>query len=370
MCLCCCSAVNDWLNQIQSDPENRGRKTQRDAAESDVERAWIRHGMKRKRSYSDKDSESEADPASPVKMAYRSCNSVSDGGAVALPVKSFYGSRKKQIVSGSPLNDLQNLQAKISVRKSPPVVEMDKLPSLKLKLQSTFRKNKPRLRTKSNGSSRKSLSPQNPKLPEAKRAVRASPRKPDQTKKFFRYRSSQHSASTTVILQKGFQLKFQPGRKSADSGKSASKKNPPKQDNNILKTCPAVAPTANTCTSVNNDEERTTEMIAPFSPDLFPENAQTDIRPGSTTKDLVDSGMSFGTSHSPDDTLDVSCDNRSISSDPSVADSVLLLPTDIPSRDTSPNGRDYIFSYDITQIAGQYAVQYFIINRNFVDICS
>ena len=338
---CFCSAVNDWLSEIQSDPENRGGKTQRDAAEIDLERAWVRHGMKRKRSYSDKDSESEVDPASPVKMAYRSFNAVSDGGAIALPVKSFYGSRKKQIVSGSPLNDLQNLRAKIPVCKSPPVVSiMDRFPSLKLKLPSASRKNKQRLRTKSNKSARKSISPQNPKLPEARCAVRASPRKPDQTKKFFRYRSSQHSASTTVILQKGFQLKFQPGRKSADGGKSASKKNPPKQDNHIAKICPAVAPAVNKCASVNNDGKQTTKAIVPISPDLFPENSQTDICPGSNTND---SGMSFGTSHSTDDTLDVSCDNRSICSDPSVADSVLLLPTDMPSQQTSPNGRDCIF---------------------------
>lgn len=351
--LCAFSAINDWLSQIQADPGNQDRKTcdasKIISSKVDIERAWVHRGMKRKRDSSDEEnSESEVDPASPVKTVnsrYKRihCN-VTEETPAALPVKSFYGANKKRNVSaplGSPLIDVHNLHMTVSMQKPPTVISTKRVPSNKLKSQSTRRKAKPQHRVKAKACIQKPVLPKSLKSPEASYAKSASPLKPDCTKKFFRYRSSQHSASMTV-MQKGFQLKFVPGRRSTDSGKSVSKQNSTKQDNHASKNSSPKPLVSHKRTTVNQDIKEVTNGSEPISPDLFSESSQIDICPGSNTNCLEDSrhdsGMSFGSSHTAGDTLDT-CTNRSPCSDASVADSVLLLPTNLSPQQPSPNGK-------------------------------
>lgn len=336
------SKINDWLSQIQADPENRGRKTQREA---DQERGWMNRGMKRTLDSEDEENtESEVDPASPVKTVHsgykRMCYNVTDEGPIALPVKSFYGSNKKQHVS--PLSDVHNLHMKTVAYKPLAVVGTKRMSSNKPKSQSARRKAKLQRHQMKAKCVQKSVSPKGLAPSEAKRAEKVSSPKPDCTKKFFRYRAAQHSASMTVVMQKGFQLKFLPGRRLTSSGKSASKQNnTTKRGDQGKKNCSQkqVTSVRSKLAPVNRDMKRVTSETLPVSPDLFSESSQVDVCPGSNIcleDSRHDSGMSFCSYLTDGDTLN-SCDKQSLCSNASVADSVLLLPTVLTPLHQTPN---------------------------------
>jgi len=333
--LCFCSKINDWLSQIQADPESR---EWRHHHEAEQERGWMNHGMKCTR---DSDDENEVDSASPVKPVHsgykRMCYNVTDDGAVALPVKSFYGSNKKQHVS--PLSDVHNLHVKTVLCQPLAVIGTMQMSSNKPKSRFTRKKAKQNMKAKymQKSVSLKTLTPSI-----ATCAEEVSSPKPDCTKKFFRYRAAQHSASMTVIMQKGFQLKFLPGHRLANSGKSASKQNNTERDDQGTKNCSRKQVTSlrSKLAPVNRNMKQVTSETTAVSPDLFSESSQTHVSSGSNTC-LEDSwhnlGMLFSSSPKLGDTFNA-CGKRSVCSNASVADSVLLLPPELTPLHPTPNG--------------------------------
>lgn len=329
--LCFCSKINDWLSQIQIDPESQEWKHHREAEQ---ERGWIDHGMKCTRDSDDENTENEVDSASLVKPVHsgykRMCYDVTDDGAVALPVKSFYGSNKKQHVS--PLSDVHNLHVKTVMFQPLAVIGTMQVSSNKPKSRFTQRKAKHHMKAKymQKSVSLKTLTPS-----VATCADEVSSPKPDRTKKFFRYRAAQHSASMTVVMQKGFQLKFLPGRRLTNSGKSASKQNNTERGDQGTKNS-----SRKQVISVNRNMKQVTCETTPVSPDLCSESSQAHVSSGPNTC-LEDSwhnvGMLVNSSPKVGDTLN-SCGKRSVCSNASIADSVLLLPTELTPLHPTPNG--------------------------------
>ena len=322
----------------------------------------MNHGIKCTRDSDDENTENEVDSASPVKPVHsgykRMCCDVTDDGAVALPVKSFYGSNKKQHMS--PLSDLHNLHVKTVTCQPLAVIDTMQVSSNKPKSRFTQRKAKHHMKAKY---MQKSVSPKTVTPSVAACAEQVSSPKPDHTKKFFRYRAAQHSASMTVVMQKGFQLKFLPGRRLTTSGKSASKQNKTERDHQGTKNCSRkqVTSVRSKLAHVNRNMKQVTSETTPVSPDLFSESSQARVSSGANTCLEDDLGMLFSSSPKVGDTLN-SCGKRSDCGNTSIADSELLLPTELTHLHPTSNGMYSILCTKHQIVGTQKCTMYYVPN--------